>query len=386
MATKAPKTPPAPEPERVEPITEESLEASAIEIGSPDFAADEAELGEEPAAYRWHLSRAIYRGPGGLKRDWETCTSYPAGVGALTADGIRDDWGPGTYLAQLRAAPGAGRSGAVRKTRIFHVAAPRVSGTPNQAAAVPGGDLVAVLRQLAEQQQRSFEHLAQLLSARPPAASVDPAAMLDLAMRMADRMTPPRDKDGGFDTVAKWFDLADRFRSGEKGVYDLVSKGIDTLAPLVDVTVERLGGQAPARGNGAEAAPAAAAAGNGQRKPVEAPPMLQLANYLQRQVRYLTGKAAQKSSAQLYAEVVLDNMPEGVTEEQILGALKTPGALDRVFSMLSNDDRVAAQAQRAWFEELVREMIDFLEGLKESGAGETAQGDTAGTKGDTPAA
>jgi len=369
-SSKAAKPTAAPEVERVEPVAEATpLESITVETGTPDFAADEAELGEEPAAYRWHLSRAIYRGAGS-KREWESCTSYPAGVGAITADNIREDWGAGTYYAQLRSAPGTGQAGAVRKTRLFHIATPRMTAAPTQAAAPP--DLVVVLRELGEQQRAGLERLAQLLTQRPPAPSIDPAGMLDLAMKMADRMTPPRERsDGQLETVAKWFDLADRFRSGEKGWADLVAKGIDTLQPLVDVTVTRLGGEAPARENGT-AAPAAAA--NGQTK-VEAPPMLQLANYLQRQVRYLTGKAAQGSSAELYAEVVLDNLPPGVTQEQVLGALKTPGALDRLFSTLPNDDRVAAQAHRAWFETLLREMIAFLEPEGE-GAGEGAAGES----------
>src|SRR5256885_10826002 len=163
---KTAKAPAAPEVERVEQLAEASpVESTAVESGTPDFAADEAELGEEPAAYRWHLSRAIYRGPGS-KREWETCTSYPAGIGAITADGIREDWGPGTYYAQLRSAPGTGQAGAVRKTRLFHVATPRGAVAPTPAAPA-GVDLVAALRQPPEAQQRGPEHPGQLIAHRP---------------------------------------------------------------------------------------------------------------------------------------------------------------------------------------------------------------------------
>jgi len=46
-----------------------------------------------------------------------------------------------------------------------------------------------------------------------------------------------------------------------------------------------------------------------------------------------------------------------------------------LFSMLPADDRTAAQAHRAWFEELVREMLAFLEGDEDAGAA-GAEGDT----------
>lgn len=379
MATKH-KAPP-PDPPQLTTESGEGLETvGTVEIPStaPDFGADEAELGQEPSAFRWHLSRALFRGG---KREWEICTSYPAGVGALTADVIREEWGPGVYLAQLRGGPGTG-SGAVRKSRLFHLATPRgfVPGAPSPST-TPTSDLSAVLGKLLEQQQRGFEQLSQALTSRP-AGGADPAAMLDLAMRMAERMTPKRgESEDTLERVGRWFDLADRFRSG-KDWTDLISEGISTVRPLVDVAVSRLGGPSPEPTP--NTASAVAVNGNGAAPQVVQPPMLQLANFLQRQVRYLTGKAKAKASPNLYAEVVLDNLPAGIEFSQVLEVIKRPGALDQLFGMLSSDDRIAAQSERAWFEELLREMTAFLEEQLEPAAG--GEDDSGGKVGDTPAA
>jgi hypothetical protein len=382
MAKTAAKKTPPPTPEPATPPPELASDPPPGEVlervsltDVPDFAADEAELGAEPTLYRWHLSRAVFRG---AKREWETCTSYPAGAGVLTADVIREDWGPGTYYAQLRPAAGSGVGhGGVAKTRTFTLAAPR---GPTAAPGV-SSTTEALLQKMLEAQQRGFEQLGQLLAARP-GGGADPAAMLDLAMRMAERMSPKRESDP-LEQIDRWAGLFERLRTG-KDWTDLISEGITTVRPLVDVAVQKLGG-IPAAAS-ADAAPSAAPAitnGSGGAPKVEGPMwQLQLANYLRHQARYLIGKARTKASANLYAEVVLDNLPEAVTFPQMLELLKQPNALQRVLDQLPAEERVAAERERAWFEELVREMIGFLEA--QVGGAPPPGGDSGAAKDDTP--
>jgi hypothetical protein len=123
--------------------------------------------------------------------------------------------------------------------------------------------------------------------------------------------------------------------------------------------------------------------------------MLQLVNWLLRQVRFCIPKAAAGKSTSLYAEVILDNVPSDtngnpiVAPSALLAALKAPDALDRLFNSLPTEERIAAQAQRAWFEELRREMVELLEqylAAPEGDARRTVEGDAAGDIDDTPGA
>lgn len=379
-APKRPQTTPEPDPETAATETIEAAGLSPADLlvpssEAPDFAADEAELGGEQANYRWHLSRSVYLNG---KRQWETCTSYPAGAGVLTADLVREDWGPGTYYAQLRPAPGSGVGhGGVKKTRTFTLAAPR------SATVTPGASssTESLLQKMIENQQAGFIRLGEMLANRPQSAGADPNQLMDLALRMAERMAPARREVDPLAEFGKWSAIFDRMRTG-KDWPDLVSEGIETVRPLVELAVSRLGGDptpntsAPAtRANGTQPQPKAE--GNMWQ--------LQLANYLRRQAPYLIGKAKAKASANLYAEVMLDNLPEAITFPQLLELLKRPNALQAVFDQLSPDLKAQAENERPWFEELLRELVGFLE-AQVSGEALPAPGDKAGASGDTPAA
>lgn len=382
MAKTPPKKTPDPAPPAASPETaspEEQLERVGDPAPeSPDFSADEAELGGQSSVYRWHLSRRVYIDG---RRSWETCTSYPAGEGVLTADVIREDWGPGTYFAQLRPAAGSGIGhGAVRKARVFTLAAPR------SATVAPVGTSSTtenLLQKMIESQQQGFLQLGKLLADRPVAAGADPAAMLDLAMRMAERMSPPKRGGDGFDLdgVTRLLDFAERVRGG-KGWPDLVSDGIETLKPLVGTLVSRLGGDpTPAADANGAAQPTRT---NGVQPKIEGPNMswqIELAKFLRGQTRFLIGKAKSKASPNLYAEVLLDNLPEVVTFPQLLELLKSPGALQKVFDLMPPDDKAAAESERAWFESLLREMVDYLERVIAA----EVTGDSAPETSDTPA-
>jgi hypothetical protein len=269
----------------------------------------------------------------------------------------------------------------VKKTRVFTLAAPR-----NAAAAAATSTTEALLTKLLEAQQRGFEQLGQAL-ARPAAPATDPQQMLDLALRMAERMSGSKRDADPLEQVTKWFELADRFRAG-KDWTDLIGDGLQTLRPLVDVAVTRLGGTPAGAGATPDAGGAPAARANGAPPKLEGSAMLKLVTYLQHQVRYLTSKARAKSSPSLYAEVLLDNLPEGVEFPQVLELLKRPGALDQLLGMLPAEDRIAAQAERAWFEELLTELAGFIEaqiaGTAAPAAAAAPGGDKGGPVSDTP--
>lgn len=361
---------PAAKPAEAKPATDgEQLEAlaaapdeTAADDADLDFHSDERELGADGSeGWRWYLSRYLANGKGR-----EECTTYA--VGSISIDQLREEWGPGRYYARLR-----GPTGLLKRHHVFTLAAPRAAIAP---ASSSSDQLSGFLREL-DTRLAAMARPAE----RPP--GLDAAQLLDIAGKLADRMAPPPQQRSELDTFLKYFEIFDKLRGADGDATNtLIKEGFTTARPLLEALTTRLGG-APANG--------AAPEGNGTKQPeprraaLENPPMLELVNWLQHQVRYLIPKARAGSSASLYAELMLDNLPAGVTADMVLSALQQQGALDKLFNVLPNDDRIAAQTVRPWFEELRTELVGFLVALKNPAPDDTPD-DKGGEKSDTPAA
>jgi hypothetical protein len=116
-----------------------------------------------------------------------------------------------------------------------------------------------------------------------------------------------------------------------------------------------------------------------QPKGAEKMGVIEKLNWLKQQVNMLVHQAARNSNPQLYAALVMDNLPPFITEDEILKRMQEP---DCVAQLAALDGRVANHA--AWFEAFRLEVIsDITEdegddeqgGEGEAGAGEGAPGD-----------
>jgi hypothetical protein len=98
--------------------------------------------------------------------------------------------------------------------------------------------------------------------------------------------------------------------------------------------------------------------------------LLQQYNWLKAQVGHLVVQAARGKSPELYAEVLLDNLPPFITPGEILERLKVDDALTQLAQI---DERVTQYAE--WFEEFRDAVLEFLEpedsaqGLPEASGG-----------------
>lgn len=84
--------------------------------------------------------------------------------------------------------------------------------------------------------------------------------------------------------------------------------------------------------------------------------MLRQLNWLRNQTVALCDRAARGKSPELYAEVLLDNLPDYITPGDLLARLQAPDAIDQLGQV--NADVLK---YRPWFEELRKAIVEFLQ-------------------------
>jgi hypothetical protein len=295
-------------------------------------------------------------------KEREECMRCPLSV--FSVEELRAQFGPGNYQVWVY-------FDRKLKQRInYRLKAPRVLPTSIQrtdasSSSPQGSDLDRMLTILDERQRRSMEPLLEMskalvgaLAGRPQGSSVD---TLDQAIKLAGLLST---KGGGakeaVDLLLQGMKLGQGREGGGSIWAGAVEKAIDKLSPLVDAitpaAAAAVGARAPAPANGATApaleAPAPVPGEN---------PMLQLLAWLQTRVREFIPLARAGKSPELYAEVILDQVPAGVTPQQLYQALKKEGAIDSLFSMLPSELRLQAVPLRPWFMALREELLEYFD-------------------------
>ena len=97
----------------------------------------------------------------------------------------------------------------------------------------------------------------------------------------------------------------------------------------------------------------------------EEQPVLQKLQFVRAQINALLVQAARDRDPELYAAVMLDNLPDFITEDEILERFSAPDAIDTLIGL---DSRVGQYRQ--WFEEFRRAVIAGFD----TEEGETAPG------------
>jgi hypothetical protein len=282
-----------------------------------------------------------------------------------------------------------------RKERMemMQIAAPVVAAVVPALFGNRGPDIAALIT--ATRGPSLAETLTTLRELNPP-APVSGASPIDTALKLFDRFTDLAPKAGG---ETGWADVLKEIVRSVGPAVGPVVQGLATMAqarqrqmppqvqlpaPLVQPAgpPDLYGGMSPpAAESSAPPAPidsnvipfpqnedSQSAAPQGQGDDVNLVQMIKLTPWLKGQISDLLVRAARGSNPSLYAEVVLDSIPENINGDVLLEFLKRPDWLQMLTTF---DSRVAQHA--AWFSELRGDIIKTGEEIK----AELAQASTA---------
>lgn len=340
--------------------TEEEVEEMPVLVESEHADADPAmvETPEDQAL----LDAALELGASGasdakitIRRlmpngDREVC--FSCSPEEFSLDRIREEWGPGKYQIYGR------KDKKFAFNRVITLAAPPPRPKADREAETHLiRDLAERMeRQQAAQFQQFRDLLALALSRQQAAPAIDPIAMqknfLDQLQQARDLFAPRNAGAGGGDAVEL---LLKGITLGRELT---PSTGADASDVLLEV-VRKFGGPLAAAAMQtppAAADPPAAAGVEGSRPALPAKDQTMMV--LKMQLAHLVRKAKQGSAPGLYAELILDNLPEAQVREFIAA----PDALDRL--ILLNPEVAAV---RPWFEQLRAELEALLAGDDDGG-------------------
>lgn len=303
-------------------------------------------------------------------------SGYAGTLGAeeLTMERLAEDFGPGTYTIRVRL-PGGKFAGSDR-VQIAELPKHRQTAAPVAPAVVSPaapasngvGEIIAAMQRSTDSQITMLSGMVKSLIERPlptPPAPPPPPDTIAI-LTLASKMFGDRKDSGGFDQFMKGVEFGKEMTgSGETDFGDLFVKGIDGLKELAGggQTQQRPAARRalPAPGTvPAREAPAAAPQRTGQQMNT-----IKLLQWLNKQVQHLLVQAARQKDPELYAEVFLDNLPEGLNEPMILAQLNSPTAIDRLAQL-----NAGVLQYREWFEEFRVAAVKMLEGGDDSEDGE----------------
>lgn len=363
--------------------------ALAAQVGDEEDDI-EGELGEES---RSDLLSALgeLADPGGIKcqvirvSPKETagvCGSY--GASELSIDRIREDWGAGKYQIIFR-----NNKGQIEAKRTISIVAKLEPKTPT------GPDIATLLREMEAKQEKNTMQLmmsfmqaqmasqGELMKAIAGNRGSDFNAQSMLAMMVSIKELFKNDNAGSqVDTLVKGIELASKFGGGdsEPSTLSAILKGLELAAPLlkgagnapqippvqIPATASRAlpdprrvqpvpqspnptpdesaGRNGPAGVGESEIQTGGTSSGDGAADEGES--MLDLLIWLREQLKMLVEKARDEKDPAIYADYVLDNLPEKVTAEVVETALTRPDWFDQVCMLNSS-----VSVHREWFEE-----------------------------------
>jgi hypothetical protein len=230
----------------------------------------------------------------------------------------------GDYLKQVRVKIGADARGASSQKEVV---------VQNSS-----GDAVAILERINEREEKAAERRRELMLAAIPAAI---AALPAIFQAMGGRRESPLEMMAALKTlqpnqpdmsglIGKLIEVAagksDGGGSSETNWMDLVKEGMAQLGPVLGAKLAGIPTMPPVIPSQAVARPQL------QSPTVQAQPaqpaqedaMLKLLNWSRATLAMLTDKAAKMKDPSLYADVVMDDIPEGVDLAQFVQYLNAP--------------------------------------------------------------
>ncbi len=282
------------------------------------------------------------------------CMNY--GRDSLTLDAIRDTFGGGTYKIT---AYGQGSKYAGQR-RVTIADLPRSAQAP--AAQSQSQDLAAILQAakgdnsslalVMKMMESQSQMIAALLTRPPPAMPPQPTMMELIAMmREMNRESPKANEGSAVELLLKGIELGKEFTgSGEESMMGLAGKGIEILRPLIERQA-----QAPAANPRPALPPQSAPATGPAATPQGDDAMLRQLNWLRQQTVVLCAQAARQKNPELYAELLLDNLPDFINPQDLLARVSDPGAVAQLAQVNADVAKYPA-----WFEEFRKSLVELL--------------------------
>jgi hypothetical protein len=294
------------------------------------------------------------------------CCSYA--LSEMSLDRLQAEWGGGKFSIRVRLASGAFK-GSVNvqiagRPKFREDTSQVVSPAAPQGPAIDIGAIVTAATAGTKAQVDMLQGLVTALINKPAPVPEKRPDVLEVITQLTPILRP--EKSGGNDGDAvklllQGIELGKEFAGGAGGGDDftnLALKGMDMVKTVAAQTPPRRlrPVQPPARQLPPPGTVAAADAAPPPAKQ-EMPPMLKLLNWLKQQTQLLVHQAKRKKSPSLYAELFLDNMPEGVTLETLHEKLSADTYLQDLAEVTGNAEVLH---HAAWFAEFRQEVLDSL--------------------------
>lgn len=269
-------------------------------------------------------------------------------------DRIRDHYGDGTYQASVF------KNGSLYRKFQFDVERPKFPVQPVKETGT--SEISTVLAAIAEQNERQFQQLKELMLTRQaPVSGADPVSMMTAmlgAMVQMKNLVAPAQQSGGMGSMElfiKGIEVAKELNSGDRETnlldvlnniikspiveHAMASYGALPAPTAVNAAVQKL--QPPAQPKTAPSAPT-----NTGAETVKVPDMV-----IKQYINMLVQRAERGSDPELYADFVLDNAPENVIREHL--------ANETIIEDLSKLDPRVAQ-HKEWFTSLRDSLLAAL--------------------------
>jgi len=269
---------------------------------------------------------------------------------------LRDEYGGGNF--ELRVYENSsGRMRLKKKPRLV-IEAPRKVEQATQT------DLATLLKAMQEQQREMFAQLSDVMQRSSGMVNVptSPFAMMKemaTAMVSMKEMMQPQQNGNGFEMLLKGVELAKELNNGgsESSFIDLLRDVVKPMAPFIGEAVQQQMQEAKKAPKLTPVLPNASAPPPGMPGAPQPGAANEQGNsdmqsqMISRYLNMLVNKAAAGAEPELYAELVLDNLPEQTIREQLL----VPGILDELAKV-----NPGVNVHRDWFERLQTALQTFL--------------------------
>lgn len=297
--------------------------------------------------------------------------------GDFSLEQLRDEYGGGDFRLYIS------KAGVLYKNVGVSVEPPR--RVPEQVARQnPAPDMLEILREMQRQNMQDMQILllkmAEAMRANTP--PIDPVAMQNQLLSQLATMKSLFTKDEGprenpLDGILKGIELAKSLAPtpvGEANTTDVLLEAIKTFGRPLAEGVARMQDAQPAQPQQIDPARVQRAPGTPDTSKGES----NVNTVLKMQLKMLVKKAQAGSDPALYADLILDNIPE----PQVRAFLLQPSALDELVKLNADVATV-----RPWFEQLAAEITAALDGEEGGDEGELIQSGENGINADneTPA-